>query len=180
MGCHTWFAKKVERDYETAKGYALEDIQKNLDIAIRMLNNPNENDLKMIEAYKWDASFLNRMVKIGERQIRMVNKNLCKVAVMNRQPEHSFYNEHGFFILDDDNLPHDIFRIGFDRKFEKPYNTYCNVYLYSMDETIKFINEQFKRAENDLPYWFVTLNEAQIKQLNKFWQEYPDGCIHFG
>lgn len=177
MGCHTWFAKKVERDYETAKRNVIDRLESNIEFNEKMLRDPLEETRV---AYEWTDDNIKRFKRNAERQLRMVKGGYCKNAVMNRQPEHSFYNEHGFFVLDDD-LPHDIFRIGYNSSFEKPYNSYCNVYLYSLIEMINFIAEQMQRQRDGEQYWHIDpLTPDQLTRLNDFWTAYPNGCIHFG
>lgn len=177
MGQHTWFAKRVERDFETAQSYVIQSLERSVELTTEMFNNPN-HDIRV--AYEKTDNDLLRQIAIFERQLKMVKKGLCKVAIMNRQPEHSRYNSRGFFIFDD-NLPHDIFRIWCNPSFGFPYNMYCPVELFSKQETYDFLEEQKRNEKEGREHWIVpSLDSEQFDRLDEFWNNHPDGMISFG
>ena len=94
----------------------------------------------------------------------MVEKGLCKLAVMNHQPDDEtgqlYRFVEGNLYCTDDTLPHDIFRVG----------GYPEDLLFDFYDTIRFC-----RVKNN-----IELSPQQIGNLRKFWDDYPDGMISFG
>lgn len=151
MGCHTWCYKKVERSIEEARRIYLAEAQKFVSGWTSDYENGN--------FFNQTEEEFKKTIAIAERQIRMVEKGLCNVAVMNKQPEMSefiigkgFYIECGY---------HDIFRIG----------GYPDVYLFSYDECLAFISNY--EIEHNCKV------DVQ-KYLKEFWIDNNDGLISFG
>ena len=69
--------------------------------------------------------------------------------------------------ISDDSLPHDIFRIG----------KYRSDRLFSMEETLNFIK---KNKDEILHYHHMVEGKDWKQNLEKFWNQYPDGMISFG
>ena len=65
---------------------------------------------------------------------------------------------------------HDIFRTG-KRNSD---DTYTDDIIFSREECFEWINNPDNHVSFDED------NEWVTKQLNKFWDEYPDGVIYFG
>jgi len=142
MGCHTWFYKKSNRTIDEAREIFINEATVNIKLHKEVMVEPDEI---------W--------CEIVERQIQIVRKGLCDVAVYNKQPEISFISEKGFFV--EHGGYHDLFR----------KSGYPEIKLYSLKETMDYINDK----ENHCRVFDYT-NE----RLEKFWEECPDGAIEFG
>ncbi len=183
MGQHTWFYRKHELSYEQAKSNLLQHLEKELELNNAMLDN---KEVEFRSHYpEYTDEYLQICASILSRQIRMIKANLCKEAVCSQQwrtGEHIAYVKNKGFYVTDDTMPHDIFRIGYQRSCGvKPYNAYCNVNLFSLQETVNFIDEQNTRKDAGLPHWPCSaLTEEELTNLQVFWQSYPDGMIEFG
>lgn len=167
MGCHTWFYKKMnpQPTYDEIKAVVISNMKKGADLYQRMIDDKLSEDIK--ENYpEWNKEMGEKYLPIKLRMIRMVEKDLCKVAVCRRyEPSYSamvltiFVN--GNFYTYTDDLPHDLFRIG-----EYPTDK-----LFSLEETLSFI----EKNEKKISFWINWKTH-----LEKFWMEYPDGMIDFG
>jgi hypothetical protein len=172
MGCHTWFAYKSNRTIEEAREILINSYKE------RLLNFSTLTDNEKIDYYEFcyesnegaknnqDAiEFINNIFdharKVLERKIRVVSKGLCNVAVMNHQPEHSYFNEKGFFIVCKNF--HDCFRL---------YG-YPDIKFYSKKENYKFL-----KCNKNNP--MLVMYDYTYDRLEEFWNTYPDGYIHFG
>jgi len=155
MGCHTWFYKKSKRTIEEAREIFIDEAKKNIKLHHEVMLEPDE--------YWEDSGFTKEdseiWCKVVERQIQIVEKGLCNVAVYNKQPEISFMTESGFFIEHEGY--HDLFRKG----------GYPDIKLYSLEETLEYINDE----ENNCRVF-----ENTVERLEEFWKECPDGAIEFG
>ena len=162
MGCHTWFYKKSNRSIEEARKIFIDQTIE----TIEFYKNVIDNDMQFegVDWREWEkdgpgVGFIENFIKVLYRQIRMVEKGLCNLAVYNKQPEISFVNEKGFFVEHSDY--HDVFR----------KHGYPEDILYSFDETIDYINN---------PDNHCTKNDLTEERLKEFWKECPDGAIEFG
>jgi hypothetical protein len=159
MGCHTWCYKKFERSIEEARTIWIKKQTEWIAKWQEITENPYD---ECRVAYKWEQSYCDKCLLVYKRQLRMVEKGLCNVAVMNHQPEHCRYVEgKGFFIEEG---THDPFRI---------YG-YPNDLLFSYDECIEYISKYEKKKNTKVKLW----NNG--KTLETFWQNNPNGMICFG
>ena len=156
MGCHTWFYTKIERTQEEAKELWINEHIKSINRWEEMCKNPNDN---CRVSYNWSQEFCNLKLEVLKRQLRRVQNGGCKEAIWNKQPDKEltiFIKGKGLFI---ETSYHDIFR---------RYG-YPEVKLFSYEETIDYI------IDNKCYFY-----EDTLKQLIKFWAEYPNGVIEFG
>ena len=166
MGCHTWCAKKVERSIEDARVIWIKERKKWIKTWKSYLSKKQRGEsVEPFDDYTLDM-FYHHLAVI-ERQLRMVEKGLCNVAVMNNQPEHSYFREDkGFFIVCDDF--HDIFRVGYYPEDE----------CFSLQETLDFIKKYETKYGYKIEHY--TIEGHDKTTLEEFWEKYPDGYIHFG
>ena len=153
MGCHTWFYKKVERTQEEAKQSCLKKLE---ELKQLYLTTTQEE----LDIYNYTQEDLQQQLAIINRQIRMVEKNLCQKAVWRHQEESicHYIPEKGFFILDENT--HDVFRC-----FHYP-----NIKLFSYKDTIDFINNPANKCQ---------LFDNTYADLEIYWKENPNGLISF-
>lgn len=161
MGCHTWFYKKENRSIEEARALFIKDYQAVIQEIKNTWNDPDGHTQHYKKTYNLTEEQCLFQLHILERQLRMVEKGLCNVAVMNKQEEICDYiSDKGFFIEVDGF--HDLFRIG-----KYPLNK-----LFSLEDTMNFIKEKgeeiYSKADN------------YEENLKEFWTKYPDGMIKFG
>lgn len=172
MGCHTWFYKKVEVSYEDAKLQLIKSLDKNIKILERWVQNPNDKRFLMIrdDHPYYTLEYTKNQLDIYERKKRIVEKGLCKEAVLNKYSDCSF--EVFRYIKGKGHYKSldlcDIFRIG-----NYPPDT-----LFSLQETLDFIEKNKDKV------YYYHFNDVQNKdwkqQLEEFWKKYPDGMIDFG
>lgn len=171
MGCHTWFYRKIEVSYEETKTSLVKSLTENIKVCQEWIDNPNGKDYLEIKDFypEWTIGFLWEQVDIDKRKLSIIEKGLCKEAVMNKYNSglgvtryikgKGHYQSLDFC---------DIFRIG----------NYPEDILFSFDETMDFIE---RNKENIYHYYY---NEVQkkdyVQQLKDYWNEYPDGMIIFG
>lgn len=168
MGCHTWFYKPIKIEYEIAKKQFLE--------------LSTETIVALKAGYTLNCEYsAEQLINIYSRQQRMVEKGLCKVAVMNKY-EHQdkvtlYIPEKNTHYVNVDNY-HNIFRIG----------NYPIDKLFSYNETIQFIESNKDKVYSHLGWidekntfgkYDEMINIWEIK-LQSFWDKYPDGMIDFG
>ena len=157
MSVHTWCAYKVERSIEEARRLWIREQEKSISRNKEMINNPND---ECRVAYGWTQEFLEHFLKLYERQLRMVKKGLCNVAVMKKQPEHSYYFEGKGFFINSKEFGNQ-FRIGGDPEDD----------IFSKEECLAFI----ERNKDKIQFFDDT-----YERLDDFWGRYPDGYMHFG
>jgi len=170
MGCHTWFAKKIDVSHEEVKSYMVSRLQKNVDFYERLISDRQSIDADLLEAYpEWTVEFGQKYKEISLRQLRMISKDLCQLAMY-----HSYVHEDcltyfvegiGFYVSSKD-MPHDIFRIG----------GYPLDVLYSLQETLDFIERNSDKTKHHV-YWFC---DDWQQRLKDFWEKFPEAQIHFG
>lgn len=163
MGCHTWFYRRIDRTIEEARELFLTEYKKSLKSWEELLNNPAD---ECRVAYGWTQEYCDHYFEVLKRQIRMVEKGLCNVAVMNKQLDHCIYIPGRGLFITDVSMTHNIFRIG----------GYPEDMLFSFEETIEFIEKNKEAISN----YRGPLQEDTIDRLKKFWEQYPDGMIDFG
>ena len=163
MGCHTWFFKIVDPQptWKEVKAFKLDNIDRSIELYHQMIDDTLDADLK--DAYpEWNKEYGERLIPICNRMRRMVEKDLCKLAVCHEFRYNNnltyFSKEKEAFYYDDGTLPHDLFRIG----------NYSNEQLFSLKDTLDFIEKYNYKIEFDM------------QKLEYFWNKYPDGMIHFG
>lgn len=155
MGCHTWASYKSNRTIEEARNIWIAKREKWLVDYQVYIDDPMKKPFV-------DISIEDKLynISIWKRQLRMIKKRLCTVAMLNDQPEHSYYlPEKGLYIVCKNY--HDMFRV----------RGYPNDQLFSYQECLDFI-ANYEKVNN-------TIIEVQ-DSLKRFWDEYPDGYIHFG
>lgn len=157
MGCHTWCAYKIERSIEEARRLFINKQEKFINDCKRMVADPKD---ECRVNYGWTQEYMEHSLNIFERQLRMVKQGLCNVAVMNKQPEHSYYIEgKGFFINSEE----------FGNQFR--IRNYPEDQIFSKEECLQFIEKNKDKIE---------LHDKTYEWLNEFWDRYPDGYMHFG
>lgn len=166
MGCHTWFYKKVNRTYEEAKEIWINNQKEIIKRWKEIINNPED---KSRIVYEWTKEFCENYLEVLNRQLKIVQKELCKVAVMNHQPNDKNgklyqYISNNLYCTSDE-LPHDYFRIG----------NYPEDLLFSLEQTLNFLE-----SNNDKIFYSWKSKEETIKYLKEFWNQYPNGLIKFG
>jgi hypothetical protein len=166
MGCHTWFYKKLnpQPTWDEIKSTVLEKyVRENIKSFKQMIDGTLDEELK--KAYpEWNSDLGNKHLPLYLRWERIIEKNLCKIAVCNKYSDicidlTDFHN--GIFYKNSDGLPHDLFRIG----------GYPNDKLFSYDETITYIKQHHHE---------MAFTDDWEKNLKIFWDKYPDGMIDFG
>jgi hypothetical protein len=162
MGCHTWFYKKVNPQpiYEEVKQYYLKDVDESIKLYQQMIDDTLDANIK--EAYPdWTVEMGMKYLPIFERIKRIVEKNLCQVAVCNRyrHNNHLTVYANGNFYEYTHDLTHDVFRIG----------NYPNDNLFSLEDTLSFIE---KNKDKIYHYHFNNVtNQDWKEQLEEFWKE---------
>jgi|ERR1035437_2286571 hypothetical protein len=157
MGCHTWCAYKVDRTIEEARKLWIIEKEKSIISWKQMMNDP-EDECRV--AYEWTQEFIEHWLEVYERQLQMVRKGLCDVAVMNKQPEHSYYIKgKGLFINTKEHG--NQFRI----------HNYPDDQIFSKEECLDFIEKNKDK---------IQFNDNTYEWLDEFWNKYPDGFMHFG
>lgn len=159
MSCHTWSAKKVDRSIVEARKLFITERKKFIKEWKDITYNPaNEFREHFKEDYTQEKC--EQILNVYKRQLRVVQKGLCNVAVMKNQPEHSYFiPDKGFFINLSDHG--NQFRI----------NTYPDDWLFSRKECMQFIENNTAK---------ILFYDDTFERLDDFWTKYPDGCIHFG
>lgn len=176
MGCHTWFYKKMEHQpsYDDVKTNVLHSYNEDIKLYQQFIDGTLDDDTKDLFR-EFTKETAKKYLLILERSKRMVEKDLCKVAVCNRYGNCSmslirFHN--GYFYIDSDNLPHDIFRI----------HNYPNDILLSLQETLDYLEVNDDKIEyygyDEVDKDIIKLNA--IERLKEYWEKYPDGMIDFG
>lgn len=166
MSCHTWCAYKVERSIEEARRLFIFKHEKFIEEWKEILANPQHELRTSREGSReeWTQEYMEHYLAVFERQLRMVKAGLCNVAVMKRQPEHSYYIEgRGLFINSEEFG--NMFRIGGDPPDE----------IFSREECMQFIERNKDKIRFSTDHDFDT-----YKELDEFWTRYPDGYMHFG
>ncbi len=160
MGCHTWFKVKVDRTLGEARKKWIDKQCEYIDMWKRIRADPKDDSRV---TYNWSQQMCDWALSVHERQLRMVEKGLCNLAVMNNQPDdecgQSYYFVNGGLYCEPEGFPHDIFRVG----------DYPEDNLLSFDETINFCEK------ND-----VKLSQEKIDRLKDFWDKNQNGLICFG
>lgn len=158
MGCHTWCYKKVERTIEEARNIWIKEQILRIAEWTEIAENINHK-YRIHRGY--DQEFCNNQLLIFKRQLLMVQKGFCNLAVWNNQPEFSMYVENkGFFVEEGTRNP---FRI----------SGYPNDLLFSYDECMEYISKYEKEKNTKIEFL------DNKKSLIKFWENNPNGMICF-
>ncbi len=163
MGCHTWAARKVDRTIEEARSLWIAKREQWIIDWQEYIDNPDKRPFSDMSLEDKD-----RHMRVYKRQLQMVKKGLCDLAVMNDQPERLSYfiANKGFYINCDDF--HDMFRVG----------GYPADKCFSIQETLSFIKKY--EIENSTTVELFINPKTNQTYLQAFWDKYPDGYIHFG
>lgn len=163
MGCHTWFYRKENRTIEQARDMFIESCKEVINTFNEVLENKDGKYDSFKERGDFSVDSLSHDINKLQRHIRMVEKGLCNVAVMNHQPESCKYIQDKGLFITDDSLPHDVFRIG----------GYPENKLFSMQDTLDFMESNKYKINMD--------NKIEcLERLKLFWKQNPDGMINFG
>ena len=167
MGCHTWFYRKVEIDYETAKSSLIKRYSEEINLCQKWIDNPTDPEyLEMVKVYTdWTIDNLMYDVEVTKRRLRLVEGGYCKLAVMHKYQTgltavYRYVNNIGMF--KSLNEFHDIFRI----------HNYPEDQLFSLIDTLQFIEDHKAEITYHCQNW--------ESELLIFWNKYPDGMITFG
>jgi len=169
MGCHTWFYKKVDVNYEEVKAKVIVHYEEEISLLDKMINESLDKDL--LEVYpEFTIEYGLKNKPIIERKLSIIRKNLCKEAVCRRYRHEDnltdYINGKGFYTTKND-MQHDLFRIG----------NYPEDKLFSLTETLDFIEKNKDKIHS---YYFNKVQNKDYKQqLEEFWKTYPDGMIRF-
>lgn len=168
MGCHTWFYRKIERTQKEANENCIQGIKRSRNLAWKIYHRP-----KSYGKINWtedlydgiEKDCLNQQLSTvftSNRMIKAINKGYYQKAVWNRQSDENLtlYIEGKGLYIEDTGF-HDCFRRG----------GYPDDKLFSLKETLNYINN----SENQ-----CVVYDNTIKQLEKFWDKYPQGMITFG
>jgi hypothetical protein len=165
MGCHTWCHEKVERSIEEARRIYIEKQVKQIERWEEIVNNPQD---ECRVAYEWSQEIVDFSLAVYKRQLQMVEKGLCNIAVFNHQPDKGakYISGKGFYRWASD-FRGNPFRIG----------GYPENQLFSYQETLDFI-KKYEEKYNTI----VELHEGEngLTFLKEFWDAHPDGMIEFG
>ena len=156
MGCHTCSAKRVDKTIEEAREYWINNQKK---LISYLKDDLLELDNNHTSLYNMTRVELINGINVFERQLNMVEKGLCDVAVMNRQESGTNYISGKGFFIDVDEY-HDVFRIG-----ECP-----NTELFSKDECLLFIEKNIDK---------IIMYPNTYKKIYEFWDKHPDGYMYF-
>lgn len=165
MGCHTWFYKRLnpQPTYEEVKKNVIALIRGSIEFNNEVIDGTV--DPIFLEDYpELTPEFAKNQNLVFERQIRMIERGLCKAAVYGRymQFEYGIQSING--AIYEDAGYHDTFRV-----YDYPDDN-----LFSLEETLKFI-EKYQNSDK-----VITVQKDTIERLKQFWDEHPDGCINFG
>jgi hydroxymethylpyrimidine pyrophosphatase-like HAD family hydrolase len=180
MGCHTWFFKPYNISKDKVRNNVINTYKRSIKFYDNMINHRDKIDLELLETYpEWTIDYGIKQKAIVERQLKIVKKGLCEIAIYNKYHTSNYnvtsYNcKKQIFYISSNDLPHDVFRIG----------DYPDDILFSLEETLKYLEDN-----DDNIYYTSTcfdktdrniLKQEAIKQLVKFWKKYPEGMINFG
>lgn len=171
MGCHTFFYKKKEVSFDKAKENAIIKIKDNILLLERWINNPLDDEyIELIYIYpEYTIDKLQEELLMWNDKLQHIENGTIEeqfdYVMKTHEDECSdvcfWSKEHGFYISND-NLPHDIFRLG----------GYPEDELFSLEETLDFI----ERNKDKITYH----NKDWKEQLEDFFRKNPDGAIDFG
>ncbi len=165
MGCHTWFYKRIDHnpEYAHVQSYVAAKIKESVDLNQKWVDDPQDPEyLEMSLIYtEWTPEYIKHCLELYSRQLRMVEKGLCKEAVFYKYcsyKDYTYVPGKGFYIEAD---YHDLFR----------HYSFNDTKLFSMEETVAFITDH-KNA--------CTFEDYTERKLIEFWNKHPDGMIDFG
>lgn len=174
MGCHTWHYKKVDISLHQVKQDALYICQKQIDWNQKYVDDPTLDrtflgDDIQNEPFEYSVKVFLRLKRFIEKDIFQSLKTLSRFYEWKIDEDvkkgifldgiYNYCKRNDSIYICTDDLPHDIFRIG----------GYPDDQLLSYEETIVFC--KLKK---------VQLFRNKKRQLQDFWNKYPDGMIIFG
>ena len=178
MGCHTWFYRKVEINYEECREEVLQYFNESIKNTKKFIyNRKSSKKVKWyLENYKYPIDKARRDLALYKRKKRIVYKGLCKEATMRFYSRIygdkgigaflTYINGKGIFAFDNGKMPHDLFRI----------HNFPEYILCSLEETLKFIQDR----KDGITYYHSTKTKTFDELIREFWGKYPDGIIKFG
>lgn len=163
MGCHTWFYKRVTIPFEEVKKSVILSLEQRIETG-RMIKEREgvfaDEDL-LEDTPEWTPEHGQWVMDVAKRQIRVINKGYCELAVRKKYIHDGDLTTH--YIEGEDYYAdagyHDLFRM----------HGYPLHQLFSLKETLDYI-EKHK----------CTTYEWTNEKLKAFWDEHPDGMIRFG
>ncbi|BBI90470.1 hypothetical protein HYO65_gp078 [Tenacibaculum phage PTm1] len=157
MGCHIWFSTPLDKQptYEEAKEFVIGEYATLIDYTKNEIELFGE-DFKPYGMPNSDAKFL---LKLFERQLRMIEAGYCKEAVLNKFAEFSdgVYKIENILYKTLDGI-HDVFRVG----------GYPSDILRDYEQVLTFCKGRS-----------VDLTAEQRETLKQFYKDYPSGIITF-
>jgi hypothetical protein len=171
MGCHTWLYKKIETpSYEHIQKSVIHWYKKNINEMRNMYKQFDEGTLSDSDKEcfencnfgKYREKWIN-MCLIWERQMRMVENGLCKVATCKKYAE----NQEGLVTYIDGKGFYKSIKYGdIFRRYDYPVDK-----LWSYFETMEYVNNPANEC---------VLYDTSYKCIKEFWDKHPDGMIDFG
>ena len=175
MGCHTWF--KVESKYSLEELRQIW-IQQRINWIERwetFTKNPECEERTEGGIFSsYTQEYFDWYLKVYKRQFDFVKKGIVKqdfihhLTHMDDEDMHEIHN--GILYCDNEDVPHDIFRIG----------DYPDDILFSFEESKKFIEKN-----RDKIFYGTASSQAQSEEeclylLRNFWNKNRIGMIDFG
>lgn len=168
MGCHTWFFKPVDIDYEQAKQLAINYLTTQLEEwTVENILYTADSDGE-VNPYNWTEDEVIKQRAFYTRWLKRIKSDLplWKGAVWHflRMQEDGIgrYYKGKYYINTE---CHDYFRVGWDL---------ANTKLTSLQETLDFLEKNKNLIYDYYP------PDSWLDKVTKFWQLYPDGLIEFG
>jgi len=167
MGCHTWFYKKWNVSLDEAKSNLIEIIDKEIETTERFMYSPTEEDKDFLSYHPEyeDDDLMGELEQLNKFKDNI--ENLSEDEIFEKFSEKCmkvcrYVKDKGLFLYKSDgSLPHDLFR-----KYDYPDDT-----LHSLDETLSYMFDPKNKCE---------IFNYYMKNLEDFWNQYPDGMIAFG
>jgi hypothetical protein len=162
MGCHTWFYRKLS------------------DVDIDLKIKENEKDLCILYLKDF-IKFCDtkKAIKLWGKKVFKIKKNVENDLIKLKNNNIDIFNDYYFNVFGkirkkindvwyEDIKYGDYFRV----------RDYPEIYLFSFDETMEFIEKRKSMKQNIKKVYFPSKNWKQ--KVKAFWILYPNGMIHFG
>ena len=202
MGCHTWFYKKSDLDfnkiYEEAYNYYLNKTETIIQSGIEKYNPFSDCEIEEHERYDfkygWKGNVYRLPELINNEEYKLFRFNYVKrrnaILKTGRLKQHivsDYLSEMQYVeesILCEKHIKvrnntiyeeaeyHDIFRVG----------GYDRNILTSLDESLEYLKKKDITEYEKLFTTFVSTEYewCGLKKVQEFWNKYPDGIIIFG
>lgn len=158
MECHTWFYKRVEIPSKTKMiEYISEIMNKNIEFYNRLINKRDSFDEELLKLYpEWTVNYAIEKLKLLEEEKYLISKNNENLI--------KSYCEYSNHLYVNGNLYKNV------KDFHNEFidDSYPQICLFSLEDTIKYIN-------NNNCITYIDTN----KRLIEFWEKYPNGMIKF-